>query len=206
VVRETIDLDVAADGHIRWSDKRIVFVNVLVLVAAQQGTWDDSRVLNVGLINRNAVIAQVERDNETTVNVLGYTSVEACGVPEDFLVVVNTLEEVTLGLLGNQVIDVAEGVNFLTEAIVRRDLANNWLSGLWHLDATNRENAAVLLRVEVLGVRVDSVDEEGTPENRDFAVGHDFVAGQVVISDEGKAGLFHLMAEWKFLSSEEHWE
>jgi len=206
VVRETIDLDVAADGHIRWSDKRIVFVNVLVLVAAQQGTWDDSRVLNVGLINRNAVIAQVERDNETTVNVLGYTSVEACGVPEDFLVVVNTLEEVTLGLLGNQVIDVAEGVNFLTEAIVRRDLANNWLSGLWHLDATNRENAAVLLLVEILGVRVDSVDVEGTPKNHDFTVGHDFVAGQVVISDERKAGLFYFMAEWKFLSPKKHCE
>lgn len=202
MVGETIHLDVATDGHVRRSDKRIVFVNVLILVAAQQGTRDNAGVLNVGLVDRNAVIAQVERDDEAAVNVLGHTSVEACCVPKDLLVVVNALEEITFGLLGYQVVDVAEGVDFLTETVVRGDLANNWLSGLWHLDATQREHTAVLLVEEVLGVNVDSVDVEGTTKGNDFTVRHDFVAGHVVVSDEGKTGLLYFVAEWKFLSLE----
>lgn len=202
MVGETIHLDVATDGHVRGSDKRIVFVNVLILVAAQQGSRDNSGVLNVGLVDRNAVIAQVERDDEAAVNVLGHTSVEAGCVPQGLVGVVNALEEITFGLLGHQVVDVAERVDFLTEAIVGGDLANNWLSGFWHLDATQGEHTAVLLVEEVLGENVDSVDVEGTTKGNDFTVGHDFVAGHVVVSDEGETGLFHFVAEWKLLSLE----
>ena len=101
MVGEAVHLNVTADRHVRRGDKLVVFVNVLVLSASEQGTGDDARVLDGGLINRNTVITQVKRYDEAAIYILWNFGVKPSCVSEDLLVIVNTLKEVTLGLLRN---------------------------------------------------------------------------------------------------------
>lgn len=89
VVGVPVDLDVAADRKVGGSDELVVFVHVLVLVAAQEGALDNATVLDSGLVDRDAIVAQVERDDKAALNVFRNSGVESCGVAEDLLVVVN---------------------------------------------------------------------------------------------------------------------
>jgi len=51
VVRVPVDLDVASDGQVGRSDELVVFVNILVLVASQEGSLYDATVLDGWLVD-----------------------------------------------------------------------------------------------------------------------------------------------------------
>jgi hypothetical protein len=206
VVAEAVNLDVSADGHIGGRNKLIVLVHVLVLRATQEGSLDYARVLLRGLIDRNRVVRQEVAQQEAAVDILGHARVEPSRIAEHLLVVVHSLEEVTLGLLGDQVVDVAEGVLLLAETIVGRNLLLDWGAGRRHLDGTQLEELAILAGVVLLGVLVNAGDVEGASEGKNAAIGLNLVAGQVVVSNEGEAGLLHLVAEGHALPPEQEGE
>jgi len=206
MVRVAVDLDITADGHVRGSDECLVFVNVLVLSALEELAFDDARVLHGGFVNRDAVVSQVEGDDETTVDILGNAGVEAGSEAEDLLVVVDALEEVTLGLLRDELVDVTESVLLVSETVVGRhnDFLGFARAGV--LNLTEVEVEAILALVEVLGVFIDTRDAENAAEGVDHATGGDLVAGQVVVSDEVLSGLVDGVGVGQLLSTEEKGE
>lgn len=60
VVGEAVDLDVATDWQISGSNELVVFVYILVLVATEERTFNDAGVLHSGLVDRDAIVTQVE--------------------------------------------------------------------------------------------------------------------------------------------------
>jgi len=44
VIREAIDLDVAANWEVSWCDKNVIVVNILVLIATKERTFNNARV------------------------------------------------------------------------------------------------------------------------------------------------------------------
>ena len=152
VVRVAVDLHVSADGHVSGSDESSVLVNVLVLSAFEELALDDARVLLGRLLDRDAVVSQVERDDETTVDILGNAGVEASSETQDLLVIVHGLEEVTLGLLRDQFVDVTESVLLVTESVVGRDNHGLGLTRSGVLNLAEVEVHSVLGLVEVLSV------------------------------------------------------
>ena len=101
-----VDFHITADCHITWSDPSIVVINVLVPVAVKEFSLNDARVLLSWLIDRDAIVSQVEGDDKAAINILRYFGVETSGESEDLFVVVNTLEEVALWFLWNELVDV----------------------------------------------------------------------------------------------------
>lgn len=200
MVRVTVDLDVTANAKICWCDEFVVLVHVLVLVAAQEWASNNTTVLNIWLVNADAVVGQVERDDEAAVDVLWYAGVEAGVVAADLLVVVDTLEKVTLWLLGYQVVNVAEGINLTSETVIGWDLALSWLWCLWHLNAADGEVSIEVLGKELLGVWVNTEDHVGTSKSVNWLIGVDLVAGQVVVADKVQSWLVNVTLEWKSLS------
>lgn len=198
-----IDLDVAANGHVAWSDWLVVVVNVLVLVSVQELALDDSRVLLGGLVDRDAVVGQVEGDDEAAVNVFRHFRVEAGCESEDLLVIVDRLEEVALGLVWDELVDVAESVFLVSDTVVGWNQGGDWLGWGWEGDLSNREIVAVFLSVEFLGGLVDAFDFKDAAESIDVALWGDLVAGEVVVADEGLSWLVDIEAVWELLSAEE---
>lgn len=88
VVRESVDLDVTTDGQLSGSDELVALVNVLVLITAKEGSLDNAGVLDCGLKDRDAIVSQVERNDEATLDVLRDTCVESGSVTKDLLVIV----------------------------------------------------------------------------------------------------------------------
>lgn len=193
VVAVTVDLNVTTDGHVAGGDKLVVVVNVLVLATAQEGALDDARVLDCRLVDGDGVVCQVERDDEAAVHIFGHASVEAGGVAQDLFVVVNCLEEVGLRLLGHEAVDVAESISLISEAIVGRNLFLNGRSSLGHGDVAEFEELAVLGSVESASPFVASSQVESAVKRDNWLIGADFVASKVVVTNEGKAGLFHFI-------------
>ena len=97
--RVSVDFDVSAKGHVGWGDELAAIVDVLVLSALQELAFDDTRVLLRGLVDRDTIISQIERDDEAAVEVLWHSRIEAGCVAEDLLVVVDALEEVAFRLV-----------------------------------------------------------------------------------------------------------
>lgn len=120
VVGVAVDLHIATNGHVARSDELVVLVHVLVSSALKELAFNDSRVLLGRLVNRDRVVSQVERDDEPSVNILGHSGVETGSETQDLLVIVHGLEEVTLGLLRDQLVDVTQSVLLVTESVVRR--------------------------------------------------------------------------------------
>lgn len=60
MVRVSVDLDVVLDSKVRRGNPLVVLVDVLVLVSAQERAFNDTGVLNTGLIDRDAIVLQVE--------------------------------------------------------------------------------------------------------------------------------------------------
>jgi hypothetical protein len=108
VERVTVDLDVAAKRHVSRCDECHAVVHVLVLPSLQELAFHDAGVLLSRLINRDAVIGQVERNDEASVEVFRNPSIEFGGVPQDLLVVVNRLEKVTFGLVRVELVELAK--------------------------------------------------------------------------------------------------
>lgn len=206
MVGVAVNLDVAANSQIRWSDEFVVLVHVLVLLAAQEGALDDATVLHSWLVDRDAVVRQVERDDEAAVDVLGHARVEARVVAKDLLVVVHGLEEVALRLLGHQVVDIAKRILFAAETVIWRDLALSRLRSLGHLHARDFEVAVEVLREVGLGGGVHTQNLVVATVSGDAVLGVDFVASQVVVADEVKAGLVHHSLGGQTMSLQNHGE
>ena len=101
-----VDLDVSADWHVTGSDVVHHPVHVLILSSLQEGSWLYTRVLLRWLIDRDRVVSKVERDDESSINILGNLCVEASCVSQNLLVVVNVFEEINLWFLWYEVIHV----------------------------------------------------------------------------------------------------
>ena len=202
----TVDSYVSSDGKVRWSDELHSAVDVLVFVPLEEWTLKEAGVLLSWFEHGDGVVGQVERDDESSVHVFGYLCVESGGVSEDLPVVVHVLEEVNLGLLGNQVIDVAERVHFVTKSIVRGDLHLHWVGWLWLLDVADGELSVEFLVEVLLRESVHTSDFEHSAVGNQWSVVSDFITGQVSVSDEVLTWLFHIEGLWKLLSSKVHRE
>jgi len=206
VVRVTVNLDVTANSQIRRGDEFVVLVHVFVLLAAQEGALDDATVLHSGLVDRDAVVRQVERDDEAAVHVFRHTRVEARVVAEDLLVIVYRLEEVAFGLLWHQVMNITERVDLVSKTVIWRNLALSGLRGLRHLHTRDLEVAVEGPGVVGLGGGVHTQDLVVAAVGSDALLGENLVAGQVVVADEVEAGLVDHSLGWKSVSLEHHGE
>ena len=199
----SVDLHVAADRQVSWGDGSVVLVHVLVSSLVQELALDDAAVLLGGLVDTELVIGEVERDDESAVDVLGHARVEARREAEYARRVVHGLEEVDLGLLGHEAVHLALGVLLVTKAVVGRYLASDGLSRLGELNTAERELDLVALAVELLCEGVDALDLVGLAVGVDVGLGGDLVAGQVVVTDEVLAWLVDVHAVGEFLAAEE---
>jgi len=206
VERVAVDLHIAANGHVCGRDESIALVNILVLSLVEELALDDARVLLGGLVDADAVIGQVERDDESTVDILGHASVELGSETKDLLVVVHGLEEVSLGLLRDQLVHLAKRVLLVTEAVIGR---GDWLDGLgWLLELhlTQGELVPVHLSIVLLSEWVHAVDHVDAAVRVDVRGGRDLVASQVVVTDEVLTWLVDIKSVWQFLSAQKHSE
>ena len=201
-----IDLDVAANGHVAWSDWLVVVVNVLVLVSVQELALDDSAVLSGDLVDANRVISQVEGDDESTVDVLRHASVELGCHAQDLLVVVHGLEEINLRSLGHKLVHLTEGITLLSESIVGRDLGSHGLGRLSELNVAKRVGVTVSGLVELLGEGIDTGDDVDLAVGGDVRLRGDLVTGQVVVADEGLTWLVDIETVGQLLSAEKDGE
>lgn len=160
VERVPIDLHVAAQAQVSWRDECAAFIYVLVLAALKELALYDARVLLSGLVNGHRVVREEEGYNEPAFDVFWDPRVEAGCESQNLAFVVNCLEEVFLRLFWQQLEDVAQRVDFITEAVVRRNLL---LRGFWWLGVLNLANVelfAELLSVEVSSEGVHTLDVE----------------------------------------------
>jgi len=86
---------------------------------------------------------------------------------------------------------------------VSRDLGSLSLSWAGRLLVADFKMALILLLVVFLSVFVDAINLHHKAEHVDTTTGEDLIAGEVVISDEGLAGLLDLVTVGQLLSSEE---
>ena len=157
-----VDLDVSTNWELGWSNELQSLVDVLILLSGKEWTLDNTRILLSWLENGDGVISQVEGDNEPSVNILWDFSVESCGESQDLLIIVHVFKEINLGLLWDKIIDVTEGINFVTETVVWWDLNNDGVSWLhWH-DVTQWEMLVISREEIVLGEYVDSCNLEAS--------------------------------------------
>lgn len=200
--RVSVDLHIGGNSHVSRRDELHVVVNILVLPPVQELALDDTRVLLGRLVDAEGVVSQVERDDNSTVEVLRHTRVEACGEAEHTCRVVHGLEEVAFGLLGHQAEGLALGVFLVAEAVVGRMLAHSLLGRCVELDVSERESGLVALAVEALREVVDTLDFIDSAVGVDTRRGRDLVAGQVVVTNEGMARLVHIDAIGQLLAAE----
>jgi hypothetical protein len=185
-----IDLDVAPEGHVGGSDEAaIVPVSVLVLAPLQELALHYPRVLLRGLIYGYGVVCEEEGHDESAVHILWHLGVEPCYVSQDSLVIVDVFEEVSLGLLGEEAEDVAEGVDLISETIVGRDLSRGGVTGLRVLDLTQWEVTSQLRLKEVLSELVDTLNIEVSTERLNGCARVDLIVCQVIIAHEYKTRL-----------------
>ena len=203
VERVAVNLAVATDSQVRRRDERVVLVHVLVSSLVEELTLDDARVLLRGLVDSERVIGQIERDDESAVNVLGHARVEPRCETKYARRVVHSLEEVNLGLLRHETVHLALGVLLVTKAVVGGHLTWHRLGRLLELDGAQRELNAVARAVELLCEGVDTLDLISASVGVDVRVGRNLVAGQVVVTDEVLAWLVNVHAVGELLSAEE---
>jgi hypothetical protein len=206
VVRVPVDLDVATDWQFSRSDELVVFVNILVLVASQEGALYDATVLDGWLVDRDAVVAQVERDDEAALDIFRDSRVKSGSVAKHFLVIVNRLEEIALGFLGDQVVDVAEGVDLISKSVIGRNLSLGGLGNWRHLSFADGEVSTVFLGEERLSEAIDTMDVKGAAKRDDWLPGVNFIASQVIVSNKAEAWLVDIGSKWQLLSPEKFGE
>ena len=201
-----IDLHVSTDCHVTWSDPGVIVIDVLVPVAVKELALDDTRILLGWFVDRDAVISQVEGDDEAAVNIFWNARIETSCKSEDLFVVVNTLEEIALWFLWDELVDVAECVFLVSNSVVWRYLGWDWLWWSWELNLSEREIVSILLCIESLSGSVDTFNFEDAAESVNIASWCDLITGQVVVANEGLSWLVHIKAVWKLLSTEEKGE
>ena len=169
----------------------------------EEFAFDDARVLLGGLVDSNGVISQVERNDEATVEVLGHSSVELGGETQDSLIVVHGLEEVFLWPLRDELVHLTETVLLIAEAIVGRLNRLDGLGRSCELNLTEREVIAILGSVVVLSESIDTGHDIDAAVSVDIGCGGDFVASQVVVTDEALAWLVGVVAIGELLTAEQ---
>ncbi len=202
----SVDLHVAANGHVRDRDELHVLVHVLVLATMEELALDDAGVLLSHLVDANRVVSQEERDDEAAVDVLGHTRVESRCEAKNLLVVVNKLEEVLLGFLGLQTVGLTLAVLFVTEAVVGWVLNLRRSLRLRELHLAERELISVALEIEALRGLVDTLNDEDAAVGVDVRLGRDLVASQVVVANKVLAWLVDVVAVWELRAAQVHRE
>jgi hypothetical protein len=188
----SIDFNVSADGHVSRGYELVILVNILVFAALEELALHDARVLLGRLVNRNGVVREEELYDEPAVHILWHSGIQASCVSQDLALIVNCLEEVFLWLLGNQTVNVAEGVDFVTKAVVRRNLALGVLTGLRVFDMANLEDLTLPFSEKVVSELVDALDVELASEGVNEAIGLNLIPGVVVVTHVHEARLGHL--------------
>lgn len=198
----SIYLDVVAQTEVSWGDKIAIFVHILVLISVEELSFDDARVLLGWLENGNGVVRQVEGNDELSALVFWYLSVEFGCKPEDLLVVVNVLEEVCFWLVGDQLVDVAKGIVFISEAVVGWDLLFNVGPWFWLFNLGQFEVVTIGFLVKLLGCCVHTSNLVTCSVGCDVHSWLDFVASQVVITYKVLSWLVDAVVFWQLLSSQ----
>ena len=196
-----IDLDVSSDWELSWGNELHELVDVLVLLSGKEWSFDDTRILLSWLKDRDGVVSQVERNDEPSVNIFWDFGVESGGESQNLLIVIDVLEEINLWLLWDEIIDITEGVNFVSETVVWWNLDNDGISWLnWH-DVTQCEVLSVSLEEVVLGEFVDSLNLEASAISNQVSLEINLVACQISITNELLSWLIHIESLWQLLSS-----
>ena len=196
-----IDLDVSSDWELSWGNELHELVDVLVLLSGKEWSFDDTRILLSWLKDRDGVVSQVERNDEPSVNIFWDFGVESGGESQNLLIVINVLEEINLWLLWDEIIDITEGVNFVSETVVWWNLDNDGISWLnWH-DVTQCEVLSVSLEEVVLGEFVDSLNLEASAISNQVSLEINLVACQISVTNELLSWLIHIESLWQLLSS-----
>ena len=196
-----IDLDVSSDWELSWGNELHELVDVLVLLSGKEWSFDDTRILLSWLKDRDGVVSQVERNDEPSVNIFWDFGVESSGESQNLLIVINVLEEINLWLLWDEIIDITEGVNFVSETVVWWNLDNDGISWLnWH-DVTQCEVLSVSLEEVVLGEFVDTLDLEASAISNQVSLEINLVACQISVTNELLSWLIHIESLWQLLSS-----
>ena len=169
----------------------------------EEFAFDDAGVLLGGLVDSDGVISQVERNDEAAVEVLGHFCVELGSEAQDSLIVVHGLEEVFLWPLRDELVHLTQTVLLVTEAIVGRLNRLHWLGRGSELNVTEREIIAILGSVVVLSELIDASHHIDAAVSVDIGCRCDFVACQVIVTDEALAWLVSVVAIWELLTAEQ---
>ena len=82
VERVSVNLHISADGQVGRGDEGHVLVHILVLPLVEELAFDDTRVLLGGFVDAEGVVGQVERDDESAIEILRNSRVEPCSEAE----------------------------------------------------------------------------------------------------------------------------
>lgn len=197
----SIDLNVSAQSQVSGTEESSVLIHILVLSPLKELTLHDSRILLHWFEYWNSVVWEVERYDEASVHVFRNSCVEPGSESQHFFIVVNILEEVPLWFLRKQLVNVTEGINFVSKSIVRRDLDGLGLSRLRELNLSKFKMLAVLRLVEILSELVHSVDSEYSTKCIDDTSWLNFITSQVIISDKVLSWLVDCETLRQFLPS-----
>lgn len=199
----SIDLHITTDSHVCRSEELHVIVNILVLSAFKEFAFNNAGVLLGGFKDRYGIVGQVERQDEASIQILRDASVESGCESEHLLVVVYILEEVTLGLIRQEFVDVSEGVNFVTESVVGRDKERLWLTRLGVFNTTNVEELVVLFFIELACEFIHSCYSEHSAKSINSSLGLNLITSKVVVTNEVLAWLIDCEVLGQFLSLQE---
>jgi len=148
----------------------------------------------------DGVIRQIEGDNESSVNIFWDTCVESSSESKDLLVIVHVFEEISLGLVWQKFVDIAEGVDLITKAIVRRDLKRLGFTRLRVFNASNIKELVVLGFIELMSEFIYSCDSKNSAKSINGSLGFDFITSQVIVSNKVLTRLVYCKALRKLLS------
>ena len=199
----SIDLHITTDSHVCRSEELHVVVNILVLSAFKEFAFNNAGVLLGRFKDRYGIVGQVERQDEASIQILRDASVESGCESEHLLVVVYILEEVTLGLIRQEFVDVSEGVNFVTESVVGRDKERLWLTRLGVFNTTNVEELVVLFFIELACEFIHSCYSEHSAKSINSSLGLNLITSKVVVTNEVLAWLIDCEVLGQFLSLQE---
>lgn len=112
------------------------------------------------------------------------------------------LEEVGLRPVGHQFVDVTKRVLLSShESVVTGNLRSSGFSWAGRVLLSQFKVTIVLFVVVVLSVFIGTLNSHDVAECVNGTTGHDLIAGQVVVSNEGLAGLLNLGGVGELLSS-----
>jgi hypothetical protein len=103
-------------------------------------------------------------------------------------------------LIREQLENVSEGIDLISETIVGWNLDWLWLTRLRVLNSSEIEELIVLLLIELLSELVNSSDSELATKGIDCSLGFDFITSQIIVSNEILTWLVDCKALRKFLS------